>query len=87
MKKHILKIWPEYFKDVESGRKPFEVRKDDRNFQVGDILELMEFDPTEIEDYEPVGYMGNSITKEITYKLEGGSFGVEKGFCVLGIRS
>ena len=36
MKVHNLKIKPQYFKDVVSGIKTFEVRKNDRNFKVGD---------------------------------------------------
>ena len=76
---HSLKTWPEYFNKVVSGEKSFEVRKDDRGFEVGDTLILQEF----IMNF---GYTDREIYKEVTYKLEGGSFGVEKGFCVLGLR-
>lgn len=41
--KHNLKIAPKYFVDVLSGVKKFEVRKDDRNFQVGDWINLQEY--------------------------------------------
>ncbi|MCX7610250.1 MAG: DUF3850 domain-containing protein [Ignavibacterium sp.] len=37
---HKLKIYPEFFKEVCSGKKTFEIRKNDRGFQVGDILLL-----------------------------------------------
>lgn len=80
MKQHILKTWPEYFKEVQSGTKTFEVRKNDRDFLVGDILELQEWDP------QNKWYTGNFTLKQICYKLEGGQFGIEKGFCVLGLR-
>ena len=40
MKVHNLKIKPQYFKDVVSGIKTFEVRKNDRNFKVGDLMVL-----------------------------------------------
>ena len=43
---HELKIFPEYFEAVISGKKSFEIRKADRPFAVGDILALNEFDPT-----------------------------------------
>ncbi|WKF73642.1 DUF3850 domain-containing protein [Lactococcus lactis] len=40
MKTHELKLDIKYFDDVKSGKKNFEIRKKDRDFQVGDILEL-----------------------------------------------
>jgi uncharacterized protein YqfB (UPF0267 family) len=46
MKKyHYLKTWPVFYADVECGAKTFEIRKNDRNFQVGDILCLREYEP------------------------------------------
>ncbi|HBD0694848.1 TPA: DUF3850 domain-containing protein, partial [Enterococcus faecalis] len=39
---HTLKIETEFFKAVKERRKTFEIRKNDRNFQVGDILILEE---------------------------------------------
>lgn len=37
---HHLKITKPWYADVRSGRKTFEVRKDDRSFQTGDLLRL-----------------------------------------------
>ena len=42
---HELKCHPMYFSRIVSGQKTFEVRKNDRNFQVNDILILQEYDP------------------------------------------
>lgn len=42
---HDLKIWPEHFAAVVSGDKTFEVRVNDRDYQVGDVLHLQEYDP------------------------------------------
>lgn len=42
---HDLKTWPVFFQDVATGRKPFEVRQNDRRFAVGDMLLLREWDP------------------------------------------
>ncbi len=42
---HELKIWPQYYCRVADGSKTFEVRKNDRGFQPGDIVTLKEFDP------------------------------------------
>lgn len=45
MKIHELKTWPQYFHAIKEGIKTFEVRKADRDFNVGDILLLREFIP------------------------------------------
>ena len=46
MRFHRLKVWPEFFSHLESRHKQFEIRKDDRGFQVGDMLLLCEWDPS-----------------------------------------
>lgn len=79
MVKHELKIWPEYFDDVFHRRKNFEVRKNDRGYQVGDFIVLRRFDPNKGE------YIGGICGREITYMLEGGKFGIEPGYVVLGL--
>jgi Domain of unknown function (DUF3850) len=43
--KHTLKTWPEFFGPINDGTKTFEIRANDRNFQVGDELRLREFKP------------------------------------------
>ncbi len=42
---HELKEHPKHFQDVLEGKKTFEVRRHDRDFQVGDLLALNEIDP------------------------------------------
>jgi ASC-1-like (ASCH) protein len=44
---HELKTWPAMFELVKTGRKTFEVRRDDRTprFAVGDVLCLKKWDP------------------------------------------
>ncbi len=64
-REHELKTWPRYFSDVLSGKKTFELRKDDRGFDVGDILHLREFDPK-------TGYTGRECRRIVTYILRGG---------------
>lgn len=78
MKVHTLKTTTGFFNAVDSGRKPFEVRRNDRDFKVGDLLVLREWD-------ERAGvYLGREIGAVITYLLH--EFpGIEPGFAVLGI--
>lgn len=42
---HYLKTWPSYFQAIKAGDKPFEVRRNDRDYQPGDTLILQEWDP------------------------------------------
>lgn len=42
---HFLKIWPEHYQAVISGMKKAELRKNDRNYSVGDSLILKEYRP------------------------------------------
>lgn len=76
---HKLKTWPDYYHDVISGKKLFEVRYNDRNFQVGDTLRLLEWSPAD-EDYT-----GEQMDFDVTYILEGGAFGIEDGYVVMSI--
>lgn len=77
---HALKTWPQFFKAVVSGEKTFEVRKNDRNFQVGDKLLLQEWDPVIGE------YTRNEHEVIVCYLLEGGSFGVYPDSVVMGLK-
>lgn len=81
MKIHKLKTLPSFYQDVERGLKNFEVRKDDRNYNVGDCLHLY-YGTDEIDD-EIVGR--KYLTKYIRYILSGGQFGIKKGYCVMAL--
>lgn len=76
-KTHELKILPKYFNDVVNGDKNFELRKNDRDFKVGDSLMLKEFDNGV--------YTGDSVQVVITYILVGGEYGLDKDYVILGI--
>jgi hypothetical protein len=82
---HELKTSPEYFKAVRDGIKTFEVRKNDRGFSVGDILVLREFE-LGYGFFWPDRYTTSpKIRCEVIYMLDGGKFGIEPGYCVMGI--
>jgi hypothetical protein len=86
MNTHKLKILPEYFIAVQKGIKTFEIRKNDRNYQVGDRLILQEYYNYAPNEFKLKGcYTGNEITKKITYILEGGQYGLEEGYVILSI--
>ena len=69
MKIHELKILPQYFKEVEENKKTFELRKDDRDYKVGDVLLLKEWNPNETYtavDDEETHYSGKKVVRIIT---------------------
>ena len=74
---HTIRIAAMYFDDVANGIKTFELRKNDGDYKVGDILELMEF--------KGGRNTGRSIKVDIVYMLEEYS-GLEEDWCILGIQ-
>lgn len=75
-----LKIKPEYFEAVKSGKKTFEVRFDDRGFKVGDIVVLREIDAR--DSYQ---FTGRYIEVEITYIFDDAEY-CKPGFVVFGFK-
>lgn len=75
----IVKTILQYFLPAWNGNKPFELRQDDRDYKVGDLLVQLEYSP------ESTRYSGRLTVGEITYKLNGGLYGLEEGYCILGI--
>lgn len=63
------------------GTKTFELRRDDRGFQVDDRLILCEWDP------ETEAYTGRRARFSVTYVTDGAAFGaLADGFVCLGLR-
>ena len=77
---HELKTWPKFFAPTLIGIKPFELRVNDRQYEKWDFLVLKEWDPATKE------YTGRQITRQITYILDKGSFGLPEHMVVLGIQ-
>lgn len=85
MVRHYLKIWPEFFAATLSGEKPFELRRDDRSFAVGDILHLREWDPAteNYTDRETIRF----VTYLLSHRAEAGcaaTFGLAPGYVIMG---
>ena len=73
---HKLKIESKYFEEVHTGKKSFEIRKNDRNFQVGDILILKEYKP-EVQEFT-----GEFLKRKVTYITD---YAQQDGFVVMAI--
>ena len=75
----VLKTWPGYFRSIWRGQKRAEIRKNDRYFQVGDRVLLVEHDPTIERQPDPL----RDILVEVTHLLDAdGIPGIECGYCV-----
>ena len=77
---HELKTVQPFFDDVLTGKKKFEVRKNDRNFKVNDELLLREYIP------ETNSYTGRELQMVITYILNNADY-CKDGYVILGIES
>lgn len=77
---HQLKLHKQFEKAVWNGDKSFEIRKNDRDFQVGDYINFYVVD----DRGNAYNSLLRGITFEITYVLSG--WGLEPGFVALGLR-
>lgn len=88
MTEHIVKTHPVYFDAVKRGDKRFEIRRDDRGYQKGDILvqqRCREDKPTEVDCFFDVYPMKarHELRHRIGWILTGGQFGIEPGFVIM----
>ena len=83
---HIVKSWPRFFDAISSGVRTHELRRNDRKYQVGDALELREYDPTISR------FTGRTCIVEITSitsiaePCAVSDEALHKDFCILSIR-
>lgn len=73
---HELKLGAEFFQDVLYCRKTFELRKNDRDYRVGDSLVFKEFKNGE--------ETGRECKRNICYMLEDYT-GLMEGYCIMGL--
>lgn len=94
---HHVKVLPKYFRALLLGDKNFELRKNDRNYKVGDVLVLKEWVQNDYEDLSPMigltsfiadysGYTGAKMERVVSYVLEGPLFGLKKGWVIMGLK-
>lgn len=76
MKWHCVKINFEYAVEHQSGNKPWELRKNDRDYKVGDCIHF-----EVMKDGEKIG----EYQRKIVYLFEGGKYGLEKDHVIMTI--
>jgi hypothetical protein len=83
---HRIKSWPTFFRPIITGERAHELRRNDRDFHVGDILRLQEYDPIS------QSYTGATCDAEVTSMTSDempcavSDEGLRSGFCILTIR-
>lgn len=82
MKVHRIKIYKEFADAKVDDCKPFELRRNDRNFQVGDIVCYTVVDKTG----NKIKHLLNGRTFMITYVLSGFT-GLQNSHCIFAEKS
>lgn len=80
---HYLKIKEEFFIDILNGRKTFELRKNDRNYQVGDLVHFINLDGMDFiglyKHFDNL-YVIDYVLKDVP------EYGLSKGYCIFSIK-
>lgn len=76
-KTHDLKTIQPYFDALRAGEKRFEIRKNDRDYQVGDYLHLQEYDTEK-------GYTGEDLFFKVSFILCNETF-LQEGYVCMSL--
>jgi len=77
-KKHKIKAWLKAFEAMWQGKKRFEYRLNDRNYQQGDTLEIREWDEKKER------YTGRILICSVPFIMHSG-FNLPAGYCIMTI--
>jgi len=84
---HELKTDSSVFQESWVGKKRFEIRLNDRNFNAGDTLILKEtlYSGEQMKDGKPLKYTGREIKQNVDYVLHGGKYGLSEGWVIMSV--
>lgn len=89
MQIHELKTDNDVFQASSDGLKRFEIRLNDRNFQVGDVLILREtvHSGDDMTHGAPIEYTGRKLSRIVDFILQGYDlgYGLDNGWCVMSV--
>lgn len=81
---HVLKLESKYYDASLTNAKTFEIRKNDRDFKVGDIIKLVEVNQELRNESNPVGSTGRAHYRKITYIFDDMAY-LRDGYVCLGL--
>ena len=79
MKLHILKIESVYYNEINFGIKTFELRKNDRDYKVFDLIHFVDTNGQDFKENCNNVYQIIYILKDVE------KYGLDKDYCILGI--
>ena len=80
MKLHTLKIKERYFYDVNGGLKKAELRKDDRQYEVGDLIHFVDPKGREIDCFSDNLFEITHILRNVP------EYGLDVNYAILSIK-
>ena len=88
MQMHQLKTDKDVFDQVWEGTKTFEIRKNDRDYQLGDLLILREtvYSGEQMSAGQPLFFTGRRIECAVTSLLLGPIYGLQDSWCIMSIK-
>jgi len=83
---HFLRTHQDVYIEMMTGKKTFDIRKNDRNFSVGDYLYLRETRELVTEGLDE--YTGNEMLVSVSFLLSGKQaerYGLKPGYCAMSV--
>lgn len=82
---HELKTDPGVFEKSIRGEKKFEIRFNNREFDIGDILVLKEtrYSGEAMKHGKPLEYTGREMKMEVRYIMHGPAYGLKEGWVIM----
>jgi len=86
---HTLKTDPDVYDDVVAGRKTFEIRFNDRDYQVGHRLRLQKtkYSGKEMIAGMPLVFTSDETVVDVLYILHGPLYGLADGWVIMSIEA
>lgn len=79
MKLHTLKIESVYYYELDFGIKTFELRKNDQDYEVFDLIHFVDKDGQDFKENS------NNVYQIVYILKDAEKYGLDKNYCILGL--